>query len=147
MGETWNKKEREKKKRQLKKDKEERKLERKEKSKSGNGLDGMMAYIDENGNLSDSPPDPRRKVEVRAEDIVIGVPKWEESDQQLNRKGVVTFFNEAKGYGFIRDKFTQQNIFVHTSELTEPVKEQSKVSFDCEQGPKGLMAVRVKLIR
>lgn len=51
MSETWNKREREKKKQMLKKQKVEKKLERKDKPKNGNDLDSMMAYIDENGNL------------------------------------------------------------------------------------------------
>ena len=58
MAETWNKKEREKKKQQAKKEKAERKQERKENTKDGNNLDSMLAYLDENGNLSSKPPDP-----------------------------------------------------------------------------------------
>ena len=77
MGETWNKKEREKKKQQNKKEKAEKKQERKEHSKSANDLDSMLAYLDENGNLSSKPPDPRKKITINAEDIEIGVPKQE----------------------------------------------------------------------
>ena len=58
MAETWNKKEREKKKKALKKEKAEKKLERKEHGKSSS--DEMIAYLDENGNLSSTPPDPRK---------------------------------------------------------------------------------------
>ena len=61
MSETWNKKEREKKRQQNKKEKAERKQERQEKAKDGNNLESMMAYLDENGNLSSKPPDPRKK--------------------------------------------------------------------------------------
>lgn len=61
MAETWNKKEREKKKQQNKKEKAERKQERKDNAKPGMGLDDMLAYLDENGNLSSKPPDPEKK--------------------------------------------------------------------------------------
>ncbi len=147
MAETWNKKEREKKKQQERKEKAERKLERKEQSKSGNSFDSMLAYLDENGNLSSKPPDPRKKVTINVEDIVIGVPKQEPvNPEDLIRKGTVTFFNNDKGYGFIKDSETQESVFVHINSLTEPVKENNKVSFEVEMGPRGASAVNVKLI-
>src|SRR5579871_228377 len=111
MAETWNKKEREKKKQQIKKEKEERRQERKEKAKESKSFDSMLAYMDENGNLTDTPPDPRRKEKVKLEDIQIGIPKLEDRAKETNvHKGTVTFFNETKGFGFIRDKATQQSI-------------------------------------
>lgn len=146
MAETWSKKEREKKKQQNKKEKAERKQERKENSKSGKSLDDMLAYVDENGNFSSTPPDPRKKVKINAEDIEIGVRKQADIDPaDLIRKGIVTFFNESKGYGFIKDKETQESVFVHVNSLLEPVKEHSKVTFEVEMGPKGANAVNVKL--
>ncbi|HRO47182.1 cold shock domain-containing protein [Agriterribacter sp.] len=146
MAETWSKKEREKKKQQNKKEKAERKQERKENSKSGKSLDDMLAYVDENGNFSSTPPDPRKKVKINAEDIEIGVPRQVPVDPaDLIRKGIVTFFNESKGYGFIKDKETQESVFVHINSLLEPVKEHSKVTFEVEMGPKGANAVNVKL--
>jgi cold shock CspA family protein len=148
MSETWNKKEREKKKQQNKKEKEERKQERKEKAKDGNSLESMMAYLDENGNLSSKPPDPRKKIVINAEDIEIGVPKHAPvNPEDLIRKGIVSFFNDGKGYGFIKDMETQESIFVHINSLTEPIKENNKVSFEVEMGPKGANAVNVKLVK
>jgi len=148
MSETWNKKEREKKKQASKKEKAEKKLERKENSKNGNDLESMMAYLDENGNLSSKPPDPRKKIIIRAEDIEIGVPKHEPiNPEDLIRKGIVTFFNDAKGYGFIKDLETQESVFVHINSLTEAIKENNKVSFEVEMGPKGANAVNVKMIK
>jgi cold shock CspA family protein len=147
MAETWNKKEREKKKQQEKKEKAERKLERKENSKSGNNLDSMLAYLDENGNLSSKPPDPRKKITINVEDIVIGVPKQEPvNPEDLIRKGTITFFNHDKGYGFIKDLETQESVFVHINSLTEAVKENNKVTFEVEMGPKGASAINVKLV-
>ena len=148
MSETWNKKEREKKKQQNKKEKAERKLERQERAKDGNNLESMMAYLDENGNLSSKPPDPRKKIVINAEDIEIGVPKQEPvNPEDLIRKGIVTFFNDSKGYGFIKDLETQESIFVHINSLTEPIKENNKVSFEVEMGPKGANATYVKLVK
>lgn len=60
------------------------------------------------------------------------------------RTGIVTFFNESKGYGFIKDLQTQESIFVHINALSEPLKENNKVTFEVEMGPKGSNAVRVK---
>ncbi|MFZ1801135.1 MAG: cold shock domain-containing protein [Chitinophagaceae bacterium] len=147
MAETWNKKEREKKKRQNRKEKLERKQERKENQQTGKTLDDMLVYIDENGNFSETPPDPRKKIRVNVEDINIGVPKHEETDPaDLIREGTITFFNEAKGFGFIRDKETQESIFVHVNGLIDPVEEKSKVIFEVEMGPKGANAINVKLL-
>ena len=146
MAETWSKKEREKKKQQNKKEKAERKQERKENSKPGKSLDDMLAYVDENGNFSSTPPDPRKKVKINVEDIEIGVRKQADIDPaDLIRKGIVTFFNESKGYGFIKDKETQESVFVHVNSLLEPIKEHSKVTFEVEMGPKGANAVNVKI--
>src|SRR6185437_16059709 len=103
MAETWNKKEREKKKRQNKKEKAEKKQERKENNKNSDP-ESMYAYLDENGNLSSKPPDPRKKVIINVEDIEIGVPKHEPlNPEDLIRTGIVSFFNDAKGFGFIKD--------------------------------------------
>lgn len=147
MAETWNKKEREKKKQQDKKEKAERKQERRENSKPGKSLDDMLAYLDENGNLSSKPPDPRKKITINVEDIEIGVRKQEPvNPEDLIRKGIVTFFNDAKGYGFIKDMETQESVFVHINSLSGPIKEQNKVTFEVEMGPKGANAVNVKLV-
>lgn len=146
MAETWNKKEREKKKRQNKKEKAEKRQERRE-SKSAD-FEDMIAYIDENGNLSSTPPDPKKKFTVKVEDIEIGVPKQEDiNPEDLIRTGVVTFFNNEKGYGFIKDRETHESVFVHINSLSEPIKENNVVTFETEMGPKGANAVNVKLVK
>ena len=148
MAETWNKKEKEKKKQQKKKDKAERKLERKENNKDNNNFEDMLAYLDENGNLSSKPPDPKKKMVINAEDIEIGVPKQKPvNPEDLIRQGIVSFFNDAKGYGFIKDLVTQESVFVHINSLSEPIKENNKVSFEIEMGPKGAIASNVKLVK
>jgi cold shock CspA family protein len=144
--ETWNKKEREKKKQKNRLDKLEKKQERKDNAKEGKSFDDMIAYIDENGNFSSTPPDPRKKVEINADDIQLGVPKQGPIDPaDLIRTGIVTFFNDGKGYGFIKDLETQESVFVHINSLTEAIKENNKVTFEVEMGPKGANATNVKL--
>jgi len=59
-------------------------------------------------------------------------------------KGVVKFFNEAKGFGFIKEEGTGKEYFVHVTGLTEKVKENDIVTFDLIEGRKGLNAVHVK---
>ncbi len=146
--ETFSKKEKEKKRLKKRQDKEQRKEERKANSDSGKGIDEMMAYVDEFGNISSTPPDPtKKKKEVKQEDIQIGVSRQEPTDpEDLTRSGKVTFFNESKGYGFIRDSQSQESIFVHINGLVHQIKENDKVSFEVEMGPKGPNAVRVKLV-
>lgn len=142
--ETWNKKENEKKKQKKKKEKEARKEERKANAK-GNSFE--IAYVDEFGNFSSTPPDPSTKTKVNEADIQISVPRHAAPSQaDLIRKGIVTFFNDSKGYGFIKDLETQESVFVHINNVTEPIKENNKVQFEVEMGPKGPNAVRVKMV-
>ncbi len=145
--ETFNKKEKEKKRLKKQKEKREKAEERKDNAVKGKSLDEMMAYVDENGNITSTPPDPTKKKKINTEDILIATPKQEAIQPgDLIRKGKVTFFNESKGYGFIRDSETQESIFVHINELTEAVGENDKVTFEIEPGQKGMTAVRVKKV-
>ncbi|MEO7444472.1 MAG: cold shock domain-containing protein [Ferruginibacter sp.] len=146
MAETWNKKEREKKKRAKKKEKQEKKLEKKENATEVN-FEDMLAYIDENGNLSDTPPDPKKMKKVNADDIEIGVPRQADiNPEDLIRTGVVTHFNHDKGYGFIKDSQSSDSIFVHINSVKGNITEQSKVTFEVEMGQKGANAVNVVVI-
>ena len=141
--ETFNKKEKEKKRLKQKQDKMQRMEERKANKRDGNSLEGMMAYLDENGNLSDTPPDPKKKKVFRQEDMQIGVPKQEFSNEDEHRTGTVTFYNTAKGFGFINDRLTNERIFFHVNDLQEQVEESDKVKFLVERGPRGLNALQV----
>ncbi len=144
---TWNKKEMEKKRLKKRQDKEQKKEERKANAKESTSFDDMIAYVDENGNLSSTPPSViRRKDTIRAEDIQIGVPKRVDVVMDTVRKGIVTFFNDSKGYGFIKDQETQESIFVHVNGLLDPIKDNNKVTFEVEMGHKGPNAVKVKLV-
>lgn len=143
--ETYNKKEKEKKRLKKQQDKKERAEERKANSTKGKSLEDMMAYIDEHGNITSTPPDPTKKrKEIASESIQIGVPKQEPSLDDPTRSGTVTMFNDAKGFGFIRDNQTKESIFVHVSGLIDPVRENDPVTFETAQGQKGLTAVKVK---
>ncbi|WP_374362276.1 cold-shock protein [Cloacibacterium sp.] len=62
------------------------------------------------------------------------------------QQGTVKFFNEVKGFGFISPADGSKDIFVHSSGLiTKSIQENDKVSFDIQQGEKGLSAINVKL--
>jgi CspA family cold shock protein len=60
-------------------------------------------------------------------------------------KGKVKFFNETKGFGFIKDEKSEKDYFVHSSGLKGTITENDEVTFDLEMGKKGLNAVNVKL--
>lgn len=143
--ETFSKKEKEKQRLKKRQDKQEKKEERQANARNGNNLESMLAYIDENGNISSTPPDPRKKIVTNAEDIRIGVAKQEPLDEsELIRTGVVTMFKDDKGYGFIKDSKTQESVFVHINSLIDRIKEHDKVTFEVEMGVKGKNAVAVK---
>jgi cold shock CspA family protein len=144
--ESFNKKDVRSKKEKKRKEKEAKRLARKELEKSGK-LEDMMAYVDEYGNISSTPPDPtKKKEEIKAENIEIRVPKQEKIDlTDTKRKGVVTFFNDAKGFGFIKDSETQESVFVHINNVIDEIKENNMVIFEVEMGPKGPTAVEVKV--
>ena len=145
---TWNKIEKEKKKAKKKKDKAAKKLDRAGTSADGNSLDEMIAYVDEFGRISDTPPDPADKEVIKAEDIEVGTRKKEDMEPvDENRTGIVTFFNDSKGFGFIKDLVSGESIFVHINQVLEPVIENNKVTFKVERGPKGLSATDVKVVR
>ncbi len=138
---TYNKSEKEKK--RLKK--REMKAKKKEARKADKGGGIQFAYVDHNGQLTDTPPDPTLKVEVDVEDIILGIPKKVEEDFDPIRNGKVSFFDSSKGYGFILDTDTQEKYFTHISGIIDEITENDKVTFELEKGLKGLNAVKVKL--
>ncbi len=141
---TFSKIEKEKKKQKKREEKLKKKEERKANSNKGNGLDSMIAYVDENGFRTETPPDPTKKKKIKAENIEISIPKSEKEEFDPVRKGKVAFYNDSKGYGFINDEATQERYFVHVNGLIQEIAENDKVTFELEKGPKGLIAVRVK---
>lgn len=144
---TFNKREKEKKRLQKRQDKEQRKEERKA-NKDSKSFEDMIAYVDENGNFSSTPPDTTKKRAVKESDIDLtsrnkgGIVR----PGQDVRQGTVKFFEKDKGYGFIKDSQTQEEYFFHYSAANFPIAQSQTVSFELEAGPKGLNAVRINKI-
>ena len=61
-------------------------------------------------------------------------------------EGTVKFFNETKGFGFIKPSDAGDDIFVHSSGLIDQIREDDKVEFDLEKGRKGMNAVNVRVV-
>ncbi len=145
---TYSKIEKEKKRAKKREEKQKKKEARKAGKDNGEGI--PFAYVDHNGNLVDTPPDPSKKEKVDAEDIVLGIPPKEEGADGDKfdpvRTGKVSFFDFDKGFGFIIDSENSQEYFVHVSGLIDEINEGNQVSFELEQGRKGLNAVRVKKV-
>jgi len=145
--ESFSKKERQKKKLQKRKEKENRKEERKANSGSKISFDEMIAYVDENGNISATPPDPSKKREIKLESIEVSIPPATHLPADAPRQGQVKFFNEGKGFGFIRDDESGEDIFVHVNNLAESISENDKVTYKTERSFKGLTAIEVQLVK
>jgi cold shock CspA family protein len=146
---TYSKSEKEKKRLKKREDKR-KKMEARKLEKEASGKKGIeFAYVDHNGNLTDTPPDPSLKVKVKAKNIVIGIPKTPEGEREAFdpvRNGTVSFFDTSKGFGFIIDSENNEKYFTHVSGLIDEIVENDKVSFELEKGMKGMNAVRVKKV-
>ena len=104
-----------------------------------------MAYVDENGVMRDTPPDPTKKKEVKAKNIELGVPKREKEEIDPILEGSIIYFDDSKGYGFIKSP-DDENIFFHHSNINGEPTQGKKVTFEKEKGPKGWVAVRVNVL-
>jgi CspA family cold shock protein len=62
------------------------------------------------------------------------------------QKGTIKFFNNSKGFGFIKPSDSSEDVFVHSTGLIDQVRENDQVEYEVQQGKKGLTAVKVKLI-
>ena len=142
---TFNKSEKEKKRLKKAIEKKKKKEEKKLNPSSG-GFDSMIVYVDANGNFTDTPPDLSQREEIDVSTIEIGVPKREDEEVITERKGSVEFYNDSKGFGFIKEHQSNEKYFFHVNGLIDEVVEGNKVSFELEQGLKGLNAVKVTKI-
>ena len=144
---TFNKSEKEKK--RLKKREEKRKkMEARRAEAKENGKKGIeFAYVDHNGHLTDTPPDPSLKVDIELEDISISVQKSEPVEIDPVRIGKVSFFDSSKGFGFIIDSENQEKYFTHISGIIDQISENDEVTFELEKGMKGMNAVKVTLLK
>jgi len=143
--ETFGKKEREKKRQKKREEKALRKQQRKENAVGGN-FDDMIAYVDEYGQIVDTPPDPAKKTKIKAENISLDYSKDAIDIEEEPMQGKVSFFNDDKGYGFIKDANSRDSYFVHINKVEGEITEGDKVTFDLEKGPKGMVAANVKKI-
>lgn len=141
--ESFNKKDVRNKKEKKRKEKEAKKLARRDGEKAS--FDDMIAYVDENGVITNEPVDPKTKTEIKLEDIAVSVPKGSLEEVDPVRKGTVSFYNESKGFGFIKDLETKQDVFVHANNVTGEIREGNLVSFEIEKGQRGPTAVRVQI--
>ena len=145
---TFNKSEKEKKRLKKREDKRKKMDARKAATKENpKGIE--FAYVDFNGNLTDTPPDPALREKIDAETIEVSIPKTLPGDKiEIDpvRNGKVSFFDTSKGFGFIIDLENQEKYFTHVSGLIDEIAENDKVSFELEKGMKGMNAVRVKKI-
>ena len=126
-------------------DKQQKLADRKANSQGG-GFENMIAYVDEYGQITDTPPNPANRTKIDAGSIEIGVPKREEIESPAIRKGRVEFFNQSKGFGFIKELDSQEKYFVHANSLVEEIREGDVVTFELERGFKGMSAVRVNKV-
>jgi cold shock CspA family protein len=142
---TYNKQEKEKKRLKKRLEKQQKKEERKSNSPGG-GFESMIAYVDENGNITDTSPDPANKTKIDAESIEVSIPKKSKEEVPSVRTGRVEFFDDKKGFGFIREVETQEKYFVHANGLLNMIKEGDSVTFELERGFKGMNCIRVKKV-
>ena len=144
--ETFGKKENEKNKQKKRQEKEEKKRLRKEKGSAS--FEDMIAYVDEFGQISSTPPDPNKKpAVVNAEDISLDNSYERPEPESQFHTGVVASYNTSKGYGFIKDQKSQKSYFVHASSLLQPIKENDKVKFETETNKKGINAINVTIMK
>ncbi|MFL1012795.1 cold-shock protein [Flavisericum labens] len=144
---TFNKIEKEKKRLKKREEKQKKKEARRAEAKE-NPKGIQFAYVDFNGNLTDTPPDPSMREKIKAENIEVGIPKKEDRPEEeiAAKEGKVSFFDHSKGFGFILDSINQEKYFVHVSGLIDEIQENDKVTYELERGQKGMNAVNVKKI-
>ena len=139
---TVDKRENEKKRLARRAEKQKRKEEKKLSPKA-NSLDDMIAYVDENGMITSTPPTENiKKEEIKQEEIVISTPK-KEKEVPTVMKGRVEFFNTSKGFGFIKDLSGTEKYFFHVNNVMADISENDMVTFDLERGIKGMNAVNI----
>ena len=141
---TTDKRENEKKKLARRAEKQKRKEEKKLAPKV-NSLDDMIAYVDENGMITSTPPEESvKREEIKQEDIMIATPKKEKEAPTIMR-GRIEFFNTSKGFGFIKDLSGVEKYFFHVNNVVGTIAENNIVTFDLERGVKGMNAVNICL--
>ena len=118
--------------------KREEKLKKKESKKlsgSSNSFEDMIAYVDENGMITSTPPtEDIKKEEINPDEIIIATPKKEEEEPTILR-----------GFGFIKDLSGVEKYFFHVNNVIGNIAENNIVTFDLERGVKGMNAINISL--
>ena len=142
---TSGKREREKIKQTKRLDKQRKREERQ--SSGSRNFEEMLAYVDENGVITSTPPELNpNKEEIKQEDILISTPKQEDIETPTVLKGRVDYFNESKGYGFIKDLGSDEKYFFHVSNNTlTDISETDIVTFELERGLRGMNAINIRI--
>ena len=122
---TVGKRENEKKRLAKREEKQKKKDSKKLSSKSS--FDDMIAYVDENGMITSTPPAEN----IKKEPVIL--------------RGRVEFFNGARGFGFIKDLAGVDKYFFHVNNVVGNISEGNIVTFDLERGVKGMNAVNICL--
>lgn len=141
MADSFSKKQQNKKKIEKQKEKESRRESRKSENNKGKSLDEMIVYVDVNGNFTSVPPhlQDREADLARAEQQrIVAV------DPETEFTGTVTFVSD-KGYGFITEDNSRENIYFHQNDLGQALNKYDKVSYRVETSFKGNRAVDIKI--
>lgn len=141
---SFNKRELEKNK--LKKREEKRKKREERKNSPTDSFEDMIAYVDEFGVITDTPPEISNVEDIEIEDIEISTPKMEAKEVETVLKGYVDFFDSRKGFGFIKPNNGADSYFFHISSAPTGIDEGDKVTFELERGQKGMNAVNIVLL-
>lgn len=141
MADSFSKKENSKKKAKKKQEKTLRREDRKTNNNKGKDLEDMIVYVDVNGNFTSVPP----HLQVKSDDLAHKRSSSTPSgvDPQTVYTGVVSYVSE-KGYGFITEDKTQENVFFHQGQVSQIINKHDKVSYKKEVSPKGYRAIDIK---
>ncbi len=140
MADSFTKKENNKKKTKRLQDKQLRREDRKDNNNKGKTLDDMIVYVDVNGHFTSVPP----HLQNRDADLAKAKRAQESAvDPNADFTGIVTYLSE-KGFGFITEDKTGENVFFHVGQTTQTVEKHNKVSYKKEMTPKGFRAIDIK---
>lgn len=136
-------------KRDLEKKKQEKRLakqqKKEERKNSGtSSFEDMIAYVDENGVITDTPTTNEKPQEIDISTIEVSTPRKTDEPVITEYEGRVEFFNTSKGYGFIKNLKNAEKYFFHVSGLQDEVTDGNLVTFKLERGPRGMNAVEIK---
>jgi cold shock CspA family protein len=134
-----------KKNKQNKQQEKQKKKEIRKQNAGSRSFEDMIAYVDENGMLTDTPIDPSKKAVIDLETIEISTPKKEEVEL-LPLTGRVEYFNNEKKFGFIKDLKSVNKYFFHINQAPSIIAEGHQVQFELEKGFKGLNAINITIL-